>query len=262
MLSEYFSKPNNKSNVDEIVYNYLQLENDLQSNLEELNFGPDISYIYKPLTYASDLHKKFVTKFLFSHRNVLFLGMNPGPWGMCQTGIPFGEINAVKNYLQIDGEVNIPQNIHPSRPILGLNCTNKEISGQRFWELINEESDGDPFRFFKHCFIHNYFPFALMNKNAKNITPAELKSDKRKHLENICDESLRSIIELLNVSIIVAIGKYVEKRSLEVVKQFNLCNVKVINIRHPSPRALGTAENWKIETINQLKSNNIIQLFK
>jgi len=42
--------------------------------------------------------------------------MNPGPWGMAQTGVPFGEINAVKDWLGINAEVDKPQKQHPKRP--------------------------------------------------------------------------------------------------------------------------------------------------
>ncbi|XP_050431315.1 single-strand selective monofunctional uracil DNA glycosylase [Adelges cooleyi] len=263
IVSKYFSQQEHILDTQNIANLYLELENNLSLKLHGLTYGLDL-YIYRPLEYASSLHKEFVNKYLFSLKNVLFLGMNPGPWGMCQTGIPFGEVNVVKNYLRVSGTVEYPKNIHPQKPVLGLDCKRKEVSGQRFWDLINHLTDGDPFRFFKYCFVHNYYPLALVDKSQKatNITPADLKSEQRKILESVCDESLKSIIELLHVSTVVAIGNYVEKRSREVVKHYNLTNVKVVKIPHPSPRAVGTAENWKTITIEQLKSNNILDLFK
>lgn len=89
--------------------------------------------------------------------------------------IPFGEVNVVRGYLKVDGKVLTPEHSHPQRPVEGLNCKRSEVSGKRLWDLFIELSEGDPYKFFKHSFIHNYFPLALMNKNAKNITPAELK---------------------------------------------------------------------------------------
>lgn len=77
--------------------------------------------------------------------------------------------------MRIDGEVLTPENYHPQRPVDGLNCHRSEVSGKRLWDLIIELTENNPYKFFEHCFIHNYFPLALMNKNAKNITPSDLK---------------------------------------------------------------------------------------
>lgn len=84
-------------------------------------------------------------------------------------------MNIVRSYLKVDGEVLTPENCHPQRPVDGLNCHRSEVSGKRLWDLFIELSEGNPYKFFKDCFIHNYFPLALMNKNAKNITPGDLK---------------------------------------------------------------------------------------
>jgi len=260
-VSKYFAQQN-EPETDDLVDCFINLENDLVSQLKNLNYGPDVKYIYNPLDYASNLHKIFLKKFLLTSKKVLFLGINPGPWGMCQTGIPFGEVNIVRSYLKIDGEVLTPTNSHPRRPINGLNCNRSEVSGKRLWDLFIELSKDDPYKFFKDCFIHNYFPLALMNKNAKNITPGDLKSEYQKKLQEICDKSLSDIVTLLHTDTIVAIGKYAEKRSNEIVKKFKLNNVKVVLIPHPSPRSVGTAEKWKNETLNQLKSYHILQLFK
>lgn len=260
-VSKYFSQQN-EPETDDLTDCFISLENDLVSQLNNLNYGPNVEYIYSPLDYASNLHKVFLKKFLCTSKKVLFLGINPGPWGMCQTGIPFGEVNIVRSYLRVDGEVLTPTNCHPQRPITGLNCHRSEVSGKRLWDLFIELSEGDPYKFFKDCFIHNYFPLALMNNNAKNITPGDLKSEYQKELQEICDKSLSDILTLFHTEIIVAIGKYAEKRSNEVVKKFRLTNIKVVQIPHPSPRSVGTAEKWKKETLVQLKSYNILQFFK
>jgi len=84
-------------------------------------------------------------------------------------------VNVVRNYLKIDGEILTPEHFHPQRPVNGLNCHRSEVSGKRLWDLLIELSENDPYTFFKNCFIHNYFPLALMDKNAKNITPSDLK---------------------------------------------------------------------------------------
>lgn len=85
-VSEYFSQQN-ELETDDLADRFINLENDLVSKLKLLDYGPNIDFIYSPLEYASNLHKVFLQKFLNSNIKVLFLGINPGPWGMCQTGV-------------------------------------------------------------------------------------------------------------------------------------------------------------------------------
>jgi single-strand selective monofunctional uracil DNA glycosylase len=75
----------------------------LNSRLKKLHFDEPVAYIYNPLEYASEPLENYFRKYAVGgHKKILFLGMNPGPFGMMQTGVPFGEINAVKNWLEID----------------------------------------------------------------------------------------------------------------------------------------------------------------
>jgi len=85
-VSIYFAQQN-EPETDDLADSFINLENDLVSQLNNLNYGPNVEYIYSPLDYASNLHKAFLTKFLLTKKKVLFLGINPGPWGMCQTGV-------------------------------------------------------------------------------------------------------------------------------------------------------------------------------
>lgn len=64
-----------------------KLEQDLAGDLDKINFKKDknIAAVYNPLDYAADVHKNFMKKFLKKAPTVLFLGMNPGLLGMCQT---------------------------------------------------------------------------------------------------------------------------------------------------------------------------------
>lgn len=85
-VSKYFCQQN-EPETEDLADCFITLENDLVSQLNKLNYGPNVEYIYNPLDYASNLHKIFLKKFLNSNKKVLFLGINPGPWGMCQTGV-------------------------------------------------------------------------------------------------------------------------------------------------------------------------------
>jgi single-strand selective monofunctional uracil DNA glycosylase len=59
----------------------------------------------------------------------VFIGMNPGPFGMVQCGVPFGEIAAARDWMGIDAPVEKPARENPKRPIEGFACA--AFRGQR-----------------------------------------------------------------------------------------------------------------------------------
>lgn len=63
------------------------MEQNLSAELMSIDFKKDknIAAIYNPLIYAENVHLNFMRKFLKKSPSVLFLGMNPGLFGMCQT---------------------------------------------------------------------------------------------------------------------------------------------------------------------------------
>ena len=153
----------------------LAIECKLTENIHEIEFGPPIEYMYNPIKYAFEVHSEYVHKYCRTSKKLLFLGMNAGPWGMSQTGVPFGEINAVTKWLQLSGFIGKPVREHPARKVTGFACKRSEVSGRRFWNLI-ENVCGTPDKFFRHSFLHNYCPIALMDAAGRNITPADLKA--------------------------------------------------------------------------------------
>ncbi len=220
----------------------------LRNDVSSLSFSFD-GYVYNPLEYAWAAHRQFLEKYVNHKVNVLFLGMNPGPFGMMQTGIPFGEINAVREYLKIDAPVFKPEKEHPARPVLGFDTKRSEISGQRFWGLIKSVYP-DPFGFFKYQTVFNYCPlgFLLNTKTAKNETPDHLMKSERDELERICSVYLSDIIDILGPSILVGVGKYAQKK-LESVASRQL----VSSIIHPSPGNPLANVNWVENTQLKLK---------
>ncbi|XP_054010987.1 single-strand selective monofunctional uracil DNA glycosylase isoform X2 [Hylaeus anthracinus] len=153
----------------------LSVEKNLAIELGKITFRLPVEYVYSPLEYAFNIHSMYVNKYCTTAKKMLFLGMNPGPWGMSQTGVPFGEINMVRDWLKISGPVGKPAKEQPNRKITGFQCTRSEISGKRLWGLF-QELCGNPEKFFKHAYLHNYCPIALMDKKGRNITPAEIKA--------------------------------------------------------------------------------------
>ena len=94
------------------------------------------------------------------------MGMNPGPWGMAQTGVPFGEIDAVRNWIEIEEPVEKPDNEHPKRPIEGFDCQKSEVSGRRLWGLFSEKYPKAE-DFFADHYVVNYCPLVWMEERAE-----------------------------------------------------------------------------------------------
>lgn len=221
---------------------------ELSDSVSSLSFSFD-GFIYNPLEYAWEAHKQFLEKYVDHKVKVLFLGMNPGPFGMMQTGVPFGEINAVKNYLKINAKINKPVSEHPNRPVLGLDTKRSEVSGQRLWSLISSVYP-DPYDFFKDQSVFNYCPlgFLMNTKTAKNETPDHLVKPERDALEKICSSYLADVIDILSPSFLIGVGKYAQSK-LESVSS----NQLVTSIIHPSPGNPQANNNWAGKTYDKLK---------
>ncbi|KAF2882435.1 hypothetical protein ILUMI_23754 [Ignelater luminosus] len=252
----HLSEQSNSSIAEQL----LKLELDLNESLKKLIFKKPVEYVYYPLEYAFKPHSAFVKKYCKTPKKILFLGMNPGPWGMCQTGIPFGEVKIVKEWFEIDEEVFKPEQECPEREVLGLACPRSEVSGQRIWGLFRNIC-GTPENFFKSSFMFNYCPIAMLKGNGGNITPSEIKGETQRQLEEICDETLFDVIQLLQVEILVGVGKFAEKRALEVLKRNNPLNTKVLYLVHPSPRVANN-QNWMVTAEKKLTEFNLMSYFK
>lgn len=93
---------------DTFAQQFWNIESSLADDLVNIEFESDskVKFVLNPLDYAFDPHMKFLTKYLVGPRRVLFVGLNPGPWGMCQTGIPFGDVGQCKDFLNITGLIS------------------------------------------------------------------------------------------------------------------------------------------------------------
>src|SRR5262245_50837480 len=111
----------------------LQIATDLARKTGRLRFGPPVAFVYNPLIYARKNYSQYVTRFGRPPREILLVGMNPGPFGMAQTGVPFGEVSMVRDWLGICEKVGRPPREHPKRPVRGFDCHRREVSGQRLW---------------------------------------------------------------------------------------------------------------------------------
>jgi len=212
----------------------------LSRSLARLRFGPPVTHVYDPLAYARKPHEEYLERFGAGHRRVVFLGMNPGPFGMAQTGVPFGAIEPVRDWLGIEVKVSRPRNEHPKRPVQGLDCTRNEVSGERLWGAIRAHWKR-PERFFAEHFISNYCPLVFMEESGRNRTPDKLPVAEREPLFAACDRHLRRIVEALEPDWIIGIGAFAEGRARE---NFADAGVRIGRVLHPSPANPRAQRDW------------------
>jgi len=205
----------------------------LSARVEPLKFCPPVTHTYNPLTYAWSAHAEYLRRFGGHRKRVVFLGMNPGPFGMAQIGIPFGEIAAVRDWLGICTPISQPAQVHPKRPILGFACPRSEVSGRRFWKLCAERF-GTPEKFFAEHFVVNYCPLAFCEASGRNQTPNQLPRAERDRLFAICDEHLCRVLAILQPEWLIGIGGFARERG-EVVAASLKLPLRVGQILHPSP---------------------------
>ncbi|XP_055543975.1 single-strand selective monofunctional uracil-DNA glycosylase [Wyeomyia smithii] len=239
-----------------------QLELQLCEALKQVTLPADVAVTYNPIEYAAELHTAYMQKYLDNPKPVLFLGMNPGPWGMCQTGVPFGYVPAVRDWMQLRGQILKPIPELHSRPVDGLSCTRAEQSGQRWWGLY-QILCGEPEKFFKNCFVYNICPLAFFHATGRNITPADLKGPSKNRLQEVCVQYLKEALELFHPKIIISVGRYTEDRVKALVKQ-NFLDPSVFQLKcmpHPSPRSLNNT-NWNEKAQVWLTENGLMPYLK
>ena len=191
---------------------------------------------YNVLQYAWDGWKQTIDTYADPSANTLLLGINPGPHGMVQTGVPFGAISSVKNWLNITPTILQPAIIHPTRPVHGLAYNKEEPSGTLLWNTVRTMFR-TPSQFFKRCMILNYCPLAFFNEKGANLTPDKIPKEYRNDIEQACATHLTEYINAYNITRIIAIGRYAEKKAGELLQSIpNLTReISIIYVTHPSP---------------------------
>lgn len=224
----------------------------LAGNLNRLKFSPPVVYVYNPLDYAWAPYELYLRKYAVHPKRVLFLGMNPGPFGMVQTGIPFGEVAAVKRWLRLETRVDKPAQEHPRRPVEGFNCRRSEVSGRRLWQLF-EDRFKTAEAFFQEHFVLNYCPLAFMEASGRNLTPDKLPAAERAEVLRLCDEHLREAIRLLRPEYAVGVGGFAAER----LKESCGAEVRCAQILHPSPANPAANRGWAAAAAGQLRELRI-----
>ena len=220
--------------------------------MDALAFGPPVDVVYDPLAYARRPHEAYLRGYGDSRKRVVFLGMNPGPFGMAQTGVPFGDVGWVRDWLGIDGKVERPAREHPKRPVQGFDCPRSEVSGTRLWGAIARRF-GTPERFFAGHFITNYCPLVFVEASSRNRTPDKLPAAEREPLYAACDRHLRQVVRVLEPEWVVGIGAFAESRAREVLGD----RVRIGRVLHPSPANPRAQKDWGGKVRRELAAQGV-----
>ena len=220
----------------------------LAREVDRLHFAAPVTHVYNPLVYARALNDAYLERFARRGPEALFLGMNPGPFGMAQSGVPFGDTTVVREWLGLEGQVKKPAIEHPKRPVDGLACTRSEVSGTRFWGWAKDRFR-TPEPFFQRFFVFNYCPLVFMEASGRNRTPDQLPVDEQRALFAVCDAALVRVVALLEPKLVVGIGGFALARASRALAG---TGIPVGTILHPSPASPAANRGWAAAAERQM----------
>lgn len=230
-----------------------EIADDLAAMLGELTFSPPVVHVYNPLVYAREPHHRYLEQYGAGKKEVLFVGMNPGPWGMAQTGVPFGEVSVVGDWLGIHGVVTRPPDEHPKKRVEGFSCRRSEVSGRRLWGLFRDRF-GEPEKFFDRFFVLNYCPLLFLDGEGRNITPDKLNAAERAKLLAACTVALRRSVECMRPEVVIGVGNFAAERAAEALAGMPL---RVGKILHPSPANPLANKGWARIVVEELREQGV-----
>jgi single-strand selective monofunctional uracil DNA glycosylase len=221
---------------------------ELAGEVDALSFAPPVTHVYNPLRYAGPAHREYLRRYAATPKRVVLLGMNPGPWGMAQTGVPFGDVALVRDWLGISAEIGKPEREHPKRLVEGFGCVRSEVSGTRLWGALAERY-GEPEQFFRERFVANYCPLVFMEESGRNRTPDRLPAAEREALFAACDDHLRALCEALAPEWVIGVGAFAARRAEAALES---TGVRIGTILHPSPASPTANRGWAEQADAQL----------
>ena len=224
----------------------------LSQEVGQLTFAPPVSHIYNPLEYAWSPHESYLLRYGAGRKKIVFIGMNPGPFGMVQCGVPFGEIAAARDWMGIEAPVGKPERENPKRPVEGFACQRSEVSGRRLWGLFQQRF-GSAEAFFAEHFVANYCPLAFFD-HGRNLTPDKLPSIEAEPLYAACDKHLRKLVDVLRPQWVIGVGGFAEARAAAALVGMDVHIGKVL---HPSPASPAANRGWAEAATRQLTALKI-----
>jgi single-strand selective monofunctional uracil DNA glycosylase len=221
------------------VSGLVSLAKKLRSETSHLSFEK-AAYVYAPLDYAWPVASEYLRRYGDGPKEVVLVGMNPGPFGMAQTGVPFGEVSFVREWMKLEGKVGHPPREHPKRPVEGLACKRSEVSGKRLWGAIAKKHP-DAATFFEGAFVLNYCPLLFLTETGANLTPDKLGKKACLELEEACDAHLAEALRLLDPDIAIGVGRYATTK----IESLGIDGLRTGTIPHPSPASPAANADWE-----------------
>ncbi|HJL16819.1 MAG TPA: hypothetical protein RMH99_14240 [Sandaracinaceae bacterium LLY-WYZ-13_1] len=231
----------------------VEIARTLSDAVDRLSFGPPTAFVYNPLDYARSPHEAYLERFGRGPKEAVFLGMNPGPFGMAQTGVPFGDPTCVREWMGIEGEVGRPAEEHPKRRILGFDSPRSEVSGTRLWGWAKERF-GPPEAFFERFFVWNYCPLVFMEESSRNRVPEKLPASEREPLFEACDRAVTDCVEALSPRWVIGVGKFAEDRARTILGDDGPAIGRIL---HPSPASPKANRGWAPQAEAELEAMGI-----
>lgn len=221
----------------------------LSAGVDSLKFAAPVALVYNPLEYARAPHEVYLKRFGGGTKEALFVGMNPGPFGMAQTGVPFGDVAMVRDWMGIEGAVSKPEKEHPKRMVDGFACGRSEVSGTRLWGWARDRFK-TPEKFFARFFVWNYCPLCFMETSGRNFTPDKLPAKEKNALFAVCNAALRGVIDELEPKFVIGVGGFAEERVRAVADGGR---ATIGRILHPSPASPAANRDWAGTVERELK---------
>jgi single-strand selective monofunctional uracil DNA glycosylase len=220
----------------------------LSRAVASIEFPEPVAHVYNPLDYAFAAYQTYVHRYGTSRKEIVLVGMNPGPFGMVQTGVPFGEVAAVRDWMRIRATIGKPASAHPKRPVEGFACTRSEVSGRRLWGWAAARFRSAD-AFFADWFVLNYCPLAFVEASGRNLTPDHLPATPQRELYSACDIHLARALTALAPAWVIGIGDFAAKRVRSVLESRLVDpalagTVRRGRILHPSPASPIANRGW------------------
>jgi single-strand selective monofunctional uracil DNA glycosylase len=235
-----------------VTHPLLDVSARLSRGLAAFTPGAPARWTYRPLEYAWPVWSAYVERYVREAPEVLFLGMNPGPHGMTQTGVPFGDPGMVRDFLGLSGAVGDATDPCPSLPVRGLASTRREGSGARVWGWVRDRF-GSADAFAERFAILSWCPLCFLDEGGRNLVPERLVVSDRRALYPICDAALVETVRVLRPKRVVAFGGFAEARALA-------CGLEppVSKVLHPSPASPAANRGWAAQVDAALAALGVV----
>ena len=165
--------------------------------------------VWNPPLYTEEIYRRFLQRYPPKPSPILLLGLNPGPHGMAQTGIPFTDCRTASQLLDISLPI-------PGKAPTDLARRLKKPTGR--WRSTYERSSLGIYRFlrlgwnnsledaFARVYFANPCPLLFLTAEGKNVTPADPILKRLPEIADLRREAVRRSGALLAPSSVVCLG--------------------------------------------------------